>query len=93
MFYYSATDGHWRSAGGDHTSVDLLTQLACYIWNTCYFTDGTYSNYNDEGDKAGINSNLGRRMRRLTSLPMNVNWTCGDADRLSTPREGWDRRQ
>jgi len=55
MFYYSGSDGHWRSGWqeGDISGVDGngVTQHAYNIWNTCFFTDGTYSNYKDEGDK------------------------------------------
>jgi hypothetical protein len=55
VFYYSKNDGHWRSSSGESDSVgvdgDRTTQHVRYIWNTCYFTDGTYSNYQNQGDQ------------------------------------------
>lgn len=60
MFYYSppvnnVTNGHWRASqtdAGDAAGVDgdKTTQHIRNIWNTCYFTDGTYSDWQDKGD-------------------------------------------
>ena len=55
LFYYSKNDGRWRASfeGTDAAGVDGdgATQHVKYIWSTCYFTDGNYSNFADEGDK------------------------------------------
>lgn len=56
-FYYSQTgDGHWRASATDAgNSVgidgDGIIQHVRDIWKTCYFTDGNYANYKQEGDK------------------------------------------
>jgi hypothetical protein len=51
-FYYSKDDGHWRtSADTVGTDGDGVTKHVLSIWNVCYFTDGTYSNYNNTGDR------------------------------------------
>jgi hypothetical protein len=51
LFYYSANDGRWR-ASNDEEGVDGdgHTKHVLIIWNTCFFTDGTYSGYKDQGD-------------------------------------------
>jgi hypothetical protein len=52
-FYYSATDGHWRSSLPNETSAvdgDRETNHVRDAWQTCYFTDGTYSKYQNQGD-------------------------------------------
>ena len=56
-FYYSADNGRWRAShtdAGDANGVDGDGQTTHVrnIWSTCYFTDGTYKQYRDEGDKA-----------------------------------------
>ncbi|MDF0672849.1 MAG: hypothetical protein P0120_00705 [Nitrospira sp.] len=59
QFYYSPNDGHWRS---NHVHDDWAGVIgngkredAMNIWNTCYFTDGTFVNKGDKGDtKAGM---------------------------------------
>jgi hypothetical protein len=55
MFYYSAVDGRWRASFGetDVTGVDgnSVTEHVKNIWNTCFFTDGSYAGYRDLGDK------------------------------------------
>jgi len=57
-FYYNPNDGHWRTAQGVNNGDgpegvigDGSTQHAVNIWNTCFFTDGTYDKYQDQGDK------------------------------------------
>jgi hypothetical protein len=55
-FYYSAADGHWRASStdaGDASGIDGdgHTQHVRNIWNTCFFTDGTYSGYKDTSDR------------------------------------------
>ena len=58
-FYYSPNDGHWRTsenaASNPNSSWGVIqngaTQHAFNAWSTCYFTDGTYNNYQDLGDK------------------------------------------
>ena len=55
-FYYSAGNGRWRASAtdaGNTTGVDGdgATQHARNIWDTCYFTDGTWDQYADKGDK------------------------------------------
>jgi hypothetical protein len=51
-FYYSASDGVWR-ASNDAVGVDGdgATKHVFDVWNVCYFTDGIYSNWVDQGDK------------------------------------------
>ena len=55
LFYYSANDGRWRASRGESdiegVDGDGTTQHVIDIWNSCFFTDGTYSNYRDLGDK------------------------------------------
>jgi len=55
-FYYSADDGRWRASrtdAGDANGVDGdgTTRHVRNIWGTCFFTDGTYDQYADKGDK------------------------------------------
>jgi hypothetical protein len=55
-FYYSQTgDGRWRAGAGiDHTSGidgDGTTKHVANFYHTCYFTDGTYTDYKNEDDK------------------------------------------
>jgi hypothetical protein len=60
MFYYSPTDDRskgrrWRASqtdAADASGVDGngATQHIRNIWNTCFFTDGVYSNKQDKGD-------------------------------------------
>ena len=57
-FYYNPNDGHWRTSQGVNNGDgpegvigDGSTQHAVNIWNTCYFTDGTYDKYQNQGDK------------------------------------------
>jgi hypothetical protein len=65
LFYYSPADGHWRTSGradvdrkgrvywSEQSGVagNKVTQHAYNIYDTCYFTDGTYANRQDQGDK------------------------------------------
>jgi hypothetical protein len=54
VLYYSIDDGRWRASDnvGNAEGVDGSngTQHAMNAWNTCFFTDGSYSNYADQGD-------------------------------------------
>ena len=55
-FYYSAGNGHWRASQTDAGSAagvdgDGKTTHVKNIWSTCFFTDGTYNQYKDLGDK------------------------------------------
>jgi hypothetical protein len=56
-FYYSPTNnGHWRASSTDAANAsgvdgDGKIMHVRNIWNTCYFTDGTYANYKQVGDK------------------------------------------
>jgi hypothetical protein len=51
-FYYSPTDGHWRSSNGWEGVIgDGHRQDAANAWNTCYFTDTTFDKYQELGDK------------------------------------------
>jgi hypothetical protein len=55
-FYYSAGDGRWRASATDAGSAwgidgDNKTKDVRVIWDTCKFTDGTYANYKDQGDR------------------------------------------
>jgi hypothetical protein len=61
-FYYSADDGRWRAShtdAGDANGVDgdETTKHVRNIWGTCFFTDGTYDQYVNKGDK-GIGMQL-----------------------------------
>ncbi len=54
-FYYAAGNGRWRASNtdaGDANGVDGdgKTTHVRNIWSTCYFTDGTYDQYKDQGD-------------------------------------------
>ena len=54
-FYYSTDNGRWRAShtdAGDATGVDGdgKTTHVRNIWDTCFFTDGTYKQYKDQGD-------------------------------------------
>lgn len=55
LFYYSPAYDHWRSDYGDPSGVigNGKTEHAVEIWNTCFFTDGTYVNKKDNGDILG----------------------------------------
>lgn len=55
-FYYSAGNSRWRASQTDAGSAagvdgDGKTTHVRNIWSTCYFTDGTYNQYKDLGDK------------------------------------------
>jgi len=53
-FYYSPADGHWRTNWPRDTEGvigDGSTTHAMSAWDTCFFTDGTYENYQDKSDK------------------------------------------
>jgi hypothetical protein len=57
-FYYSPTgDGHWRASATDAANANgvdgdgKITHVR-NIWDTCFFTDGTYANYKQVGDSA-----------------------------------------
>jgi hypothetical protein len=53
-FYYSPADGHWRTNWPRDTEGvigDGNTTHAMSAWDTCFFTDGTYENYQDKRDK------------------------------------------
>lgn len=59
QFYYSPNDGHWRINHGHDDGSGIIgngkREDAFSIWNTCYFTDGTFVNKGDKGDtKAGM---------------------------------------
>lgn len=51
-FYYSTGDGRWRTSE-DRVGVagNKVTEHASNIWDTCYFTDGTYGGYKNQGDR------------------------------------------
>jgi hypothetical protein len=51
-FYY-ASNGRWRSDYGDSWGVDGdgKTTHVANPWEMCYLTDGSYSGWNDNGDK------------------------------------------
>lgn len=51
LFYYNRVNRNWRSSLGDPsgTNSDNITQHANHSW-ACYFTDGSYSNFNNLGD-------------------------------------------
>jgi hypothetical protein len=55
-FYYSAGNGRWRASATDAGNAagvdgDGKTKHVRNIWSTCFFTDGTYNQYKDLGDK------------------------------------------
>ena len=53
-FYYSPDNGRWRTSQDYYSEGvigDGVTKHALDAWSTCYFTDGTYNNYQDLGDK------------------------------------------
>jgi hypothetical protein len=74
-FYYSAGNGRWRASNtdaGDANGVDGdgKTTHVRSIWDTCYFTDGTYDQYRNQGDP-------GRGMQLLVwNHYNNQNRTC-----------------
>lgn len=52
LFYYSASNGHWRSSSpGEIAGVDGngVIEHVRNAW-TCFFTDGNYANYKEQGD-------------------------------------------
>jgi hypothetical protein len=53
LFYYSPSDGHWRVSDGDRSGIagNGRTEHAYSIWDTCYFTDGSYAGFKDQADK------------------------------------------
>ncbi len=53
LFYYSPSDGHWRSSYGDREGVigEGGSQEAAQVWGVCYFTDGWYVSDQDRGDQ------------------------------------------
>jgi hypothetical protein len=53
LFYYSKTDGHWRTSLADVSGVDgnKKVQHVINIWETCYFTDGIYHSKTQREDK------------------------------------------
>src|SRR4029079_9214275 len=55
ILYYSKGDGHWRASSGESDAFgvdgDGTTQHVKDIWGTCYFTDGNYTQYENQGDK------------------------------------------
>jgi hypothetical protein len=53
VLYYSPSDGHWRVDFSNYAvGVDgnNATQHIANAWSTCFFTDGNYSSYSDNGD-------------------------------------------
>jgi len=53
-FYYFPGDKHWRTNWPRDTSGIIgngVKQHVMDVWKTCFFTDGTYKNYQDKGDK------------------------------------------
>ena len=55
MFYYSAANGRWRASATDAGNAegvdgDRTTKHVRDLYGTCFFTDGTYSNYESRGD-------------------------------------------
>jgi hypothetical protein len=53
-FYYSPNDRRWRSSDPGASEGIIgngATKHAMNAFNTCFFTDGTYNNYQDLGDK------------------------------------------
>ena len=58
-FYYSASDGRWRASQTDASSKagidgNNVIQHVRSAWDTCFFTDGTYSGYKKIGDDKGM---------------------------------------
>lgn len=51
LFYYNAANRNWRDSDGDTqgTTGNNGTQHIINAWS-CYFTDGSYSNWNNLGD-------------------------------------------
>ena len=61
-FYYSIDNNHWRASATDAENAsgvdgDGTTRHVKNIWGTCFFTDGTYDQYANKGDK-GIGMQL-----------------------------------
>ena len=56
LFYYSPSDGHWRTSHADAWGVDGdgNRKHVINIWSACYFTDGEYESYHQEGDVEGF---------------------------------------
>ena len=54
IFYYSISDGRWRTDLGDVEGVDgnNVTNHVVDAWSTCLFTDGPYSGFREQGDSA-----------------------------------------
>ncbi|MBC8031862.1 MAG: hypothetical protein H7Z16_17400 [Pyrinomonadaceae bacterium] len=57
LLYYSPADGRWRTnigSGGDASGIDgnKATNHVSNAWGTCFFTDGPYSGYQEQGDSA-----------------------------------------
>ena len=52
IFYYSTSDGRWRTNLGDVEAVDgnNATNHVVNAWDTCYFTDGPYAGNRELGD-------------------------------------------
>jgi len=50
-FFYNASSGNWRSSLGDASGSngDNIVQHPNHSW-ACYFTDGKYSGFSDQGD-------------------------------------------
>jgi hypothetical protein len=83
LFYYSTTDGHWRTSmllqlGNDATTKEAIgvdgnntTQHVASAWNTCYFTDGPYSAYQDQKDPS-----IGMYLLLWKDKYTNPNRTC-----------------
>jgi hypothetical protein len=62
-FYYSPRDGHWRSSdprNGEGVIGDGQIQHAAHVWNTCFFTDGTFKSGN------GVDSGTGMQLHVST---------------------------
>jgi hypothetical protein len=63
-FYYSPTDGHWRSSdprNKEGVIGDGQVQHAANVWDTCFFTDGTFKN------GAGVDSGTGMQLHVSTA--------------------------
>jgi hypothetical protein len=50
LFYYSIPDGHWRHLDTAGVDGNNTTQHVINIWSVCFFTDGNYSGYANQGD-------------------------------------------
>ncbi|HKY44354.1 MAG TPA: hypothetical protein VJM50_14805 [Pyrinomonadaceae bacterium] len=62
LFYYSISDGHWRTSMLAQVGTDVkpkesvgvdgdkTTQHVADGWSVCFFTDSPYSNYQDKSD-------------------------------------------